>query len=73
VTDDDVRDYAKSKNASVGTALDGVSFMLQPADQLAATVKADVARLRAEPSLAGTDVYGFMLDTATGVLSEVHM
>jgi carbonic anhydrase len=71
VTEQELRDYAKSKNPASAADVDKIEFRLWEKEQLEESVKEDVSILRAEKSLTGLEVYGFVLDTQTGVLKEV--
>lgn len=71
ITDDEVREYAKSKNPAAAADVDKIDFCLWKEEHLQQTVREDVRKLREEKSLDGLEIYGFVLDTQTGVVTEV--
>lgn len=62
VGEDGIRHFAKSKNTAAN--VDSIDFGVW---------KEDVRKLRDEKSLDGLEVYGFTLDTQTGVVEEVNI
>ena len=73
VTEDEVRAYAKSKNPAAAADVDKIDFGLWKEEHLQDTVREDVRKLRAEKSLEGMEVLGFVLDTQTGVVTELEI
>jgi carbonic anhydrase len=73
VTNDEVRAFAKSKNPAAAANVDKMDFGVWKAENLDVTVREDVLKLREEKSLHGLEVYGFVLDTHTGVVREVDV
>ncbi|KAH8815286.1 carbonic anhydrase [Xylogone sp. PMI_703] len=73
VTEDEIREYSKSKNPDAGRVVDKIDFKLWKEENLADTVREDVRKLRDDISLSGMQVYGFVLDTQTGITKEVDV
>ena len=73
VTEDEIREYAKSKNPEAAAVVDKMDFDLWREEHLEESVKKDVRKLREEKSLDGIEVFGFVLDTQTAVVTEVQV
>ncbi|EEA27941.1 conserved hypothetical protein [Talaromyces marneffei ATCC 18224] len=73
VTEDEIRDYAKSKNPAAAAIVDKIDFGLWKEEHLEDSVRKDVRKLREEKSLDGIEVFGFVLDTQTAVVTEVQV
>lgn len=71
VTENEIREFAKSKNPAAAADVDKIDFRLWKEEQLEETVREDVRKLREEKSLDGMEIYGFVLDTQTGAVKEV--
>jgi len=50
-----------------------MDFNLWKEEDIEESVKEDVLKLRNTPSLHGLEVYGFVMDTPTGVVREVEV
>lgn len=53
--------------------MDKMDFDLWREEHLEESVKKDVRKLREEKSLDGIEVFGFVLDTQTAVVTEVQV
>ncbi|KUL84305.1 hypothetical protein ZTR_07571 [Talaromyces verruculosus] len=73
VTEDEIREYAKSKNPEAAAIVDKMDFDLWREEHLEESIKKDVRKLREEKSLDGIEVFGFVLDTQTAVVTEVQV
>jgi carbonic anhydrase len=73
VTNEEIRAYSVSKNPHAAAEVDNTDFNLWKEEDIEESVKEDVLRLRNTPSLYGLEVYGFILDTPTGVVREVEV
>lgn len=73
VTEEEIREYSKSKNPEAAAIVDNIDFDLWKEEQLEESVKKDVRKLREDKSLDGIEVFGFVLDTQTAVVTEVHV
>jgi len=73
VTKDEICNVAKSKNPAAAAEVDGMELGLFDPQELEETVKEDVRKLRSEKTLEGLEVYGFVLETETGILREVNV
>ncbi|EED23684.1 conserved hypothetical protein [Talaromyces stipitatus ATCC 10500] len=73
VTDEEIREYAISKNPAAAEIVNKIDFNLWREEHLVESVKEDVRKLRAEKSLDGIEVFGFTLDTQTAVVTEVDV
>ena len=73
VTEDEIRDFAKSKNPDAAADVDKMDFGLWRKEHFEQSIKEDVLKLRAEKSLDGLEVYGFALETETGIVREISI
>ena len=73
VTEEEIREYSKSKNPEAAAIVDNIDFDLWKEEHLEESVKKDVRKLRDEKSLDGIEVFGFVLDTQTAVVTEVKV
>lgn len=73
VTEEEIREYSKSKNPEAAAIVDDIDFDLWKEEHLEESVKKDVRKLRDEKSLDGIEVFGFVLDTQTAVVTEVKV
>lgn len=73
ITDEEIREFAISKNPNAADDVNKIDFGLWREEQLEESVREDVRKLRAEKSLVGLQVYGFTLETFTGVVKEVEL
>jgi carbonic anhydrase len=73
VTEDEIREYAMSKNPAAAAIVDKIDFDLWKEEHLEDSVRKDVRKLREEKSLEGIEVFGFVLDTQTAVVTEVQV
>jgi len=73
ITEDEIRDFAKSKNPDAVVDVEKMDFGLWKKEHLEQSIKEDVLKLRAEKSLNGLEVYGFALETQTGVVREISI
>lgn len=71
ITEDEVREYAKSKNPDAAAIVDNINYGLWTKEQVEQSVKDDVLKLRTHPTLTGLKAYGFILETETRALREV--
>ena len=70
-TDEEVKDAVKARTP--GADLDSVHFGCWPKERLEETLQDDVLKLRKEPSFGGIEIRGFVLDVATGVVTEAKV
>jgi carbonic anhydrase len=73
LTDEEIRQFAISKNPDAAADVNKMEFGLWREEQLEETIREDVRKLRAEKSLKGMEVYGFSLETFTGAVTEVEV
>lgn len=73
LTQEEIREDAKSRNPEAAAIVDKIDFDLWKAEDLEESVKTDVRKLRENKSLVGMEVFGFKLDTQTGVVTEVQV
>ena len=73
ITEDEIRDFAKSKNPDAAADVEKMDFGLWKKEHFEQSIKEDVLKLRAEKSLDGLEVYGFALETQTGVVREISI
>lgn len=73
VTEEEIREYAKSKNPEAAAIVDKIDFDLWKEEHLEDSVRKDVRKLREEKSLDGIEVFGFVLDTQTALVTAVQV
>lgn len=73
ITEDEIQDFAKAKNPDAAADVEKMDFGLWKNEHFEQSIKEDVLKLRAEKSLDGLEVYGFALETQTGVVKEINI
>jgi carbonic anhydrase len=73
ITEDEIRDFAKSKNSDAIEDVEKMNFGLWKEEHFEQSIKEDVLKLRAEKSRDGLEIYGFALETQTGIVREISI
>ncbi|KIW16099.1 hypothetical protein PV08_06150 [Exophiala spinifera] len=71
ITAEEVREFIKPGGPGAAVEVENIDYQFFTEEGFEEALKEDVRKLRALKSLAGMEIYGFAMDTQTGLVREV--